>query len=88
MSNEQQTEEDLGFTLNNKNYSFADLNDDQKELVQQLKDLQMQLERIEFQHRQASGSKQFFTDALAKSVEPTPSESTSESTSEQESIQK
>jgi len=70
MSNEKKSvEDDLGFTLNDKNYSYADLKDEDKEIVQQLKDLQMQLERIEFQHRQASGSKQHFTDLLIKSVD-------------------
>jgi hypothetical protein len=86
MSKEQQSpEEDLGFTLNNKNYNYADLDEGQQELVQQLKDIQMQLDRIEFQHRQVSGSKQHFTDQLVKSVEPTPSEPASEPALEQES---
>ena len=66
---QQQQEQDLSFTLNGKEHQYSDCTDDQKELVHQLKDLQAQLERIEFQHRQVSGSKQFFTDELVKSFE-------------------
>ena len=79
MSNEQQTqEEELGFSLNNKEYKYADLSDEQKDLVVQLKDIQMQLDRIEFQHRQVSGSKQHFTELLTKSVESDSEEPKSE----------
>ena len=66
---QQQEQQDLSFTLNGKEYQYSDCTDEQKELVHQLKDLQVQLERIEFQHRQVSGSKQFFTDELVKSFE-------------------
>ena len=71
MSNEaqqqqEQQEQDMSFTLNGNEYNYSDCTDDQKELVHHLKDIQAQLERIEFQHRQVSGSKQFFTDELVK----------------------
>jgi hypothetical protein len=75
MSNElqqqEQQEQDLTFSLNGNEYKYSDCTDEQKELVHQLKDIQAQLERIEFSHRQVSGSKQFFTDELIKSVEGT-----------------
>ena len=73
MSNEaqqqEQLEQDMSFSLNGKEYKYSDCTDEQKELVHQLKDIQVQLDRIEFQHRQVAGSKQFFTDELIKSVE-------------------
>ena len=79
MSEDKKTSNDLGFTLNGKDYDFNALSDEQKYVVQQLKDIQVQLDRIEFQHTQVSGAKQHFTDQLVKSVEA--SESTESETS-------
>ncbi len=69
MDNQEQEQNDLGFSLNGNDYKFDDLNDEQKYVVQQLKDIQVQIERIEFQHTQVSGAKQHFTDQLVKSIE-------------------
>ena len=69
MENEQNQEQELGFTLNGKDYNFDDLKDEDKDLVQQLKDLQMQLDQIEFKHKQVAGAKAHFTELLVDSVE-------------------
>lgn len=78
-TNDQKTE-DLGFHLNGKDYAYDTLNDEQKQIVHQLKDIQYQLSEIEFKHTQMSAAKQHFTDMLVNSIENPDKESKSEDT--------
>ena len=48
MEQQQQNEQDLSFSLNGKDYKYNDCTDEQKQIVQQLNDLQGQMTELDF----------------------------------------
>ena len=52
MEQQQQNEQDLSFRLNGKDYKYNDCTDEQKQIVQQLNDLQGQMTELDFKFNQ------------------------------------
>lgn len=61
-------EEDLKVMINGNEYLYSSLTDEQKEYVQQVRDIDIQLDNLSFQHRQKIASKTYFMDELSKSL--------------------
>ena len=68
MEQQQQNEQDLSFSLNGKDYKYSDCTDEQKQIVQQLNDLQGQLTELDFKFNQLSAAKVHFTDMLSEKL--------------------
>jgi phage shock protein A len=78
---EQAEQNDFTITVNDKDFKFNDLNDENKQLVAHIRDLESQLGQVGFRHEQLNASKTFFTDKLVSAL----SESKEESKDEAES---
>lgn len=67
MSNTE-TENDFTLTIEGTEYKFSELTDDNKVLVNHIRDLDQQVEQINFRFEQLNASKNFFSDKLVWSL--------------------
>ena len=56
-------------TINDKEYSEDDLNDEQKYIIAHIKDIDSKIEMMKFQFDQLMAAKDAFSQSLIKSVE-------------------
>ena len=56
---EQNEQNDFTITVNDKDFKFNDLSDENKALVAHIRDLEGQLNQVGFRHEQLSASKNF-----------------------------
>jgi uncharacterized protein (DUF342 family) len=71
MSNE---ENDFMVTIDGSDYKFSQLSNDDKMLVSHIRDLEAQVEQLNFRFEQLSASKSFFADKLVASIRNSKSE--------------
>jgi seryl-tRNA synthetase len=84
MSNAE-TENDFTVTIEGSDYKFSDLTDDNKVLVNHIRDLDAQVEQLNFRFEQLNASKNFFSDKLVWSLNQAKKQSDSNAESEEES---
>ena len=89
MSNE---ENDFMVTVDGSEYKFSELKDENKILVNHIRDIDMQVDQLNFKYEQLTASKTFFSDKLVGSLreEQNSAESveSTESTESVESVEK
>lgn len=61
-------ENDFMLTVDGKDYKFSDLSDDNKLLVSHIRDLEGQVEQLNYRYEQLTASKTFFSDKLVASL--------------------
>jgi len=61
-------ENDFTVTVDGAEYKFNDLSDENKSLVGHIRDLDSQVEQLNFRYEQLSASKSFFSDKLVQSL--------------------
>ena len=61
-------ENDFTVTVDGTEHKFNDLNDENKLLVSHIRDLDSQVEQLNFRYEQLSASKSFFSDKLVQSL--------------------
>ena len=61
-------ENDFTVTVDGTEHKFNDLNDENKLLVSHLRDLDSQIEQLNFRYEQLTASKSFFSDKLVQSL--------------------
>lgn len=61
-------ENDFTVTVDGTEHKFNDLNDENKLLVSHLRDLDSQIEQLNFRYEQLNASKSFFSDKLVQSL--------------------
>ena len=61
-------ENDFTVTVDGTAHKFNDLNDENKLLVSHIRDLDSQVEQLNFRYEQLSASKSFFSDKLVQSL--------------------
>lgn len=84
MSNAE-TENDFTVTIEGSDYKFSDLTDDNKVLVNHIRDLDAQVEQLNFRFEQLNASKNFFSDKLVWSLNQAKTQAESKSDSEESS---
>jgi septum formation inhibitor MinC len=75
---EQNEQNDFTITVNDKDFKFNDLSDENKALVAHIRDLEGQLNQVGFRHEQLSASKNFFSDKLVASLSESKEEASAE----------
>lgn len=74
-------EQDFTITIDGTKYKFSELESDNQSLVRHIRDLEVQLEQVNFKYEQVHASKLFFSDKLVQNLKQTPkTESPAEST--------
>jgi seryl-tRNA synthetase len=88
MSNAE-TENDFTVTIEGSDYKFSDLTDDNKVLVNHIRDLDAQVEQLNFRFEQLNASKNFFSDKLVWSLNQAKkqAESKAEESSDSEQVE-
>jgi seryl-tRNA synthetase len=84
MSNTE-TENDFTLTIEGTEYKFSELTDDNKVLVNHIRDLDQQVEQINFRFEQLNASKNFFSDKLVWSLNQAKNQADSKADSEKSS---
>lgn len=79
---EQNEQNDFTITVNDKDFKFNDLSDENKALVAHIRDLEGQLSQVGFRHEQLSASKNFFSDKLVASLSESKEEASAEASAE------
>ena len=79
MSNE---ENDFMVTVDGSEYKFSELKDENMILVNQIRDIDMQVDQLNFKYEQLTASKTFFSDKLVASLKEAKAEQQNEEVSE------
>ena len=61
-------ENDFTVTVDGAEHKFSDLSDENKLLVSHIRDLDSQVEQLNFRYEQLNASKSFFSDKLVQSL--------------------
>ena len=84
MSNE---ENDFMVTVDGSEYKFSELKDENKILVNHIRDIDMQVDQLNFKYEQLTASKTFFSDKLVASLKEAKAEQQNEEVSEVEEVE-
>jgi len=75
-------DEDFTITVDNKEYKVNDLDDDNRQVVAHLRDLERQMQEVNFRFEQLNASKAFFSERLITSIRDSEAEETNTADSE------
>ena len=75
-------ENDFTVTVDGTEHKFSDLSDENKLLVSHIRDLDAQVDQLNFRFEQLNASKSFFSDKLVASLSTKASEASAESVQE------
>ena len=64
----EENENDFTITIEGQEHKFSELSDENKQLVSHVKDLENQIDQLNFRYEQLSASKLFFSDKLIESI--------------------
>jgi hypothetical protein len=64
----EEQEQDFTITIEGKQYKYADLEPENKGLVRHIRDLEAQLDQVNFKFEQVNASKLFFSEKLIQNL--------------------